>query len=145
MHSRCLDFNPTDPRSTRYNPLLEVRKGPNEVRDAQTIADILVDPEGAVERRDHWQATSHSLLSGAILHVLYGEPDKTLSGLATFLSDPRRSIGETIHAMLHTQHLGDRPHPVVAGAARELLNKSANELSGVLSTTMAFLGSTAIR
>ena len=31
-------------------------------------------------------------------------------------------------------------HPVVAQAARELLNKSENERSGVLSTAMSFLG-----
>ncbi len=53
--SHCLLFNPTDPRSARYNPLLEVRKGPDEVRDVQNIADILVDPEGALERRTHWE------------------------------------------------------------------------------------------
>ena len=39
-----------------------------------------------------------------------------------------------------TPHLGDHPHPVVASAARELLNKSENERSGVLSTAMSFLG-----
>src|SRR5204862_231646 len=32
------------------------------------------------------------------------------------------------------------PHPVVASTARELLNKSDNERSGVLSTAMSFLG-----
>ena len=42
--------------------------------------------------------------------------------------------------MMTTLHLGDRPHPVVASAARELLNKSENERSGVLSTAMSFLG-----
>jgi type IV secretion system protein VirD4 len=42
--------------------------------------------------------------------------------------------------MLQTPHLGDRPHPVVASAARELLNKSENERSGVLSTALSFLG-----
>ncbi|CCV08624.1 hypothetical protein MESS2_760146 [Mesorhizobium metallidurans STM 2683] len=44
--SYCLLFNPTDLRSARYNPVLEVLKGPNEVRDVQNIADILVDPGG---------------------------------------------------------------------------------------------------
>src|SRR5437763_8749867 len=33
-----------------------------------------------------------SLLAGAILHVLYAEEDKTLAGVATFLSDPSRPI-----------------------------------------------------
>jgi len=62
--SHCLLFDPTAARSARYNPLLEVRKGAAEVRDVQNIADILVDPEGALERRTHWEKTSHSLLVG---------------------------------------------------------------------------------
>jgi type IV secretion system protein VirD4 len=44
--SHCLLFDPTDARSAAYNPLLEVRRGPQEVRDVQNIADVLVDPEG---------------------------------------------------------------------------------------------------
>ena len=142
--SHCLLFNPTDPRSARYNPLLEVRKGPDEVRDVQNIADILVDAEGALERRNHWEKTSHALLVGAILHVLYAEEEKTLARVATLLSDPRRSFEHTLRAMMATNHLGtpERPevHPVVASAAREVLNKSDNERSGVLSTAMSFLG-----
>jgi type IV secretion system protein VirD4 len=133
-------FDPTNPASAAYNPLLEIRKGDYEVRDAQNIADILVDPEGALERRNHWEKTSHSLLVGAILHVLYADADKTLAGVANFLSDPSRSIEATLNDMLATPHLGERVHPVVASAARELLNKSENERSGVLSTTMSFLG-----
>ena len=137
---RVLLFDPTNPESAAYNPLLEVRRGDAEVRDVQNVADILVDPEGALERRSHWEKTSHSLLVGAILHVLYAGPDKTLAGVAEFLSDPRRPIEATLRAMMATPHLGDRPHPVVASAARELLNKSENERSGVLSTAMSFLG-----
>src|ERR1700730_8890645 len=137
---RVLLFDPTDPDSSAYNPLLEVRRGDTEVRDVQNVADILVDPEGALERRNHWEKTGHSLLVGAILHVLYAEPDKTLAGVANFLSDPNREILKALKAMLETRHLGDRPHPVVASAARELLNKSDNERSGVLSTAMSFLG-----
>ena len=142
--SHCLLFNPTDVRSARYNPLLEVRRGTHEVRDVQNIADILVDPEGALERRNHWEKTSHSLLVGAILHILYTEEEKTLAHVATFLSDPQRSFVATLKRMMETNHLGtpDAPmvHPVVASAAREVLNKSENERSGVLSTAMSFLG-----
>ena len=98
-------------------------------------------PEGSLERRNHWEKTSHSLLVGAILHVLYAEPDKTLAGVASFLSDPKRPIETTLRAMMTTPHLGEAgPHPVIASAARELLNKSENERSGVLSTAMSFLG-----
>ncbi|MBG6461431.1 conjugal transfer protein TraG [Pseudomonas aeruginosa] len=138
--SHCLLFNPTDPASAAYNPLLEVRRGAHEVRDVQNIADILVDPEGALERRNHWEKTSHALLVGAILHVLYASQDKTLRGVANFLSDPACTFELTLHRMMSTPHLGDAPHPVVASAAREVLNKSDNERSGVLSTAMSFLG-----
>ena len=43
--------NPTDTGSGTYNPLLEVWRSSHNVRDVQSIADILVDPEGALERR----------------------------------------------------------------------------------------------
>lgn len=138
---RVLLFDPTNATSAAYNPLLEVRRGEWEVRDVQNVADVLVDPEGSLERRNHWEKTSHALLVGAILHVLYAEQDKTLAGVANFLSDPRRPIEKTLRAMMLTKHLGEAgTHPVVASAARELLNKSENERSGVLSTAMSFLG-----
>lgn len=140
-HGRVLLFDPTNSRSAAYNPLLEVRRGEWEVRDVQNVADVLVDPEGSLERRNHWEKTSHALLVGAILHVLYAEQDKTLAGVASFLSDPKRPIEITLRAMMTTPHLGEAgTHPVIASAARELLNKSENERSGVLSTAMSFLG-----
>ena len=142
--SHCLLFDPPTPASARYNPLLDVRRGENEVRDVQNIADILVDPEGSLERRNHWEKTGHALLVGVILHVLYAEEDKTLAGCARFLSDPAHSFERTLTKMMKTNHIGTDAaplaHPVVAQAARELLNKSENERSGVLSTAMSFLG-----
>ncbi|WP_328279484.1 conjugal transfer protein TraG [Sphingobium sp.] len=141
QHGRVLLFDPTNAASAAYNPLLEVRRGQWEVRDVQNVADVLVDPEGSLERRNHWEKTSHALLVGAILHVLYAEPDKTLAGVAAFLSDPARPIETTLDRMMATPHLGEAGvHPVIASAARELLNKSDNERSGVLSTAMSFLG-----
>jgi type IV secretion system protein VirD4 len=140
-HGRVLLFDPTNVNSSAYNPLLEVRQGEWEVRDVQNIADILVDPEGSLDKRNHWEKTSHSLLVGAILHVLYAEKDKTLAGVAAFLSNPKQPIEATLRAMMETQHLGEAGvHPVIASSGRELLNKSENERSGVLSTAMSFLG-----
>ena len=115
QHGRVLLFDPTNAKSSAYNPLLEVRRGEWEVRDVQNIADILVDPEGSLEKRNHWEKTSHALLVGAILHVLYAEEDKTLAGVASFLSDPKRPIESTLSAMMRTPHLGEAGvHPVVA-------------------------------
>ena len=138
--SRCWRFEPTSPDSVRFNPLLEIRKGEYEVRDVQNVADILVDPDGSKERHDHWEKTGHALLVGVILHVLYAEEDKSLSGVANFLSNPSHGIDATLNYMLTYPHLGEAPHPVVAACAREMMNKSENELSGVVSTAMSFLG-----
>jgi type IV secretion system protein VirD4 len=141
--SHCLYFNPTEAHSIRYNPLLEVRKGAHEVRDAQNIADILVDPEGTQKTLNHWDRTSHELLVGAILHVLYAEADKSLNRVVGLLSDPARPFEQTLRAMMATNHLGSidapQPHPVVAAIARSLLDKSDNERSGVHSTALSYL------
>jgi type IV secretion system protein VirD4 len=141
--SHCFKFDPTDPGSARFNPLLEVRKGPNEVRDVQNIADILIDPEGAREIRDHWQKTAYGLLVGAILHVLYAEKEKTLARVARLLSDPSRSIDRTLWVMMTTNHLGTEEapqvHPTVADHARAVMNKVPNERSGVVSTAVSLL------
>lgn len=141
--SNCILFDPTNQQSARFNPLLEIRKGPREVSDAQNIADILVDPEGSLERRNHWDKTAHSLLVGTILHVLYAEEEKTLARVATVLADPKRSARRALLTMMKTNHLGTETepavHPTVAEIAQELLNKSENERSGVISTAMSFL------
>ena len=137
--SDCLHFNPISRRTHRYNPLLVIRKGDNEVRDTQNVADMLVDPEGSLEKLDHWQLSSHALFVGVILHILYAEKDKSLAGLAQFLSNPAHTFTETLNVMSRTMHLGTTVHPVVAGVVRELLNKDYRELSGVLSTAMSFL------
>lgn len=142
--STCLRFDPTDFDSPRFNPLMEVRLGLREVSDAQNIADILVDPTGSLEDGGHWKDKARELLVATILHVLYAEENKTLAGCARFLSSPDRPISDALDLMLKTKHKIDefgepRVHPVVAETARELADKTANERSGILSTTLRFL------
>jgi type IV secretion system protein VirD4 len=100
---RVLLFHPANPESAAYNSLLEIRRRDAAVRNVQNIADILVDPEGALERGDRWEKTSHSLLVAAILRVLYAEANKTLAGVATFLSDPSRPIERTLQIVMRTR------------------------------------------
>ena len=143
-----LKFEPTatDGSSVRFNPLEEIRlRTDKEVSDVQNIVTMIVDPDGK-GLNDHWAKTGHALLVGAVLHVLYAEPDKTLTGVANFLSEPSRTLLDTLNYMLGTEHdpTGTRGwpenvHPVVAASARDMLNKSENEMSGVLSTAMSFL------
>ena len=97
------------------------------------------------ERRNHWEKTGHALPVGAILHVPHAEKEKTPAQVASFLSDPGRSFERTLRVMMSANRLGPeggkpRTRPVVAQAARELLNKSENERLGVLSTAMSFPG-----
>jgi type IV secretion system protein VirD4 len=137
--SHCLRFDPTNEHSVRFNPLMEVRPHPLDVRDTQNIAEILVNPDTTAEQRDHWKLTGHAFLVAVILHVLYAEQDKSLAGVLHFLTDPARSLPEQLTTMLETRHLPTGPHPAVAGGAREMLNRSDNERSGVLSTAISFL------
>src|SRR3546814_19252592 len=74
-------------------------------------------PEGALERRNHWEKTSHSLLVGAILHILYAEEDKTLARVASFLYDPQRPFTATLRRMMTTNHLGTADEPEIGRAS----------------------------
>jgi len=136
--SHCLYFNPIDRASCHYNPLSEIRPGDPIVADTQNVAQLLVDPDGKGFKQ-HWDRMCFSLLVGSILHVLHAEPDKTLSGLATFLADPRRDIGKTLKVMLTTDYPDPAVTRTIQSTAREMLQKDPRELSAVVSTALGFL------
>lgn len=152
-NNRAVKFEPSamDGSSARFNPLAEVRIGTDrEVADVQNIMTMIVDPDGK-GLKDHWQKSSQALLVGVALHVLYAGENKTLNGVLAFLSDPTRSLADSMHFMLDTDHDMTGPgwpnadgspnycHPVVAAAARDMLNKADEERSGVVSTAISFL------
>jgi type IV secretion system protein VirD4 len=158
LGSRVLKFDPAnnDGSSCRFNPLDNIRiRTDYEVKDTQNIVQILTDPEGKASQSEeaHWIATSSALLLGVVLHVMYVEPDKTLGGVAGFLSDPSfESSTQMFEYMLNAQHdptgemnwrsLSGSPtttHPVVAMAARDMLNRDPKESSSVMSTAVRFL------
>jgi type IV secretion system protein VirD4 len=138
--SYVIYFNPTDPEcSAHFNPLFEVRADENQIRDVQNIADQLVDPHGK-GKESHWDRTADQFLLGVILHVLHAEADKSLYGLAKFLSDPNRSFDKTLKWMKACPHDEGLAHERIASAAQAMLNKSEEERSGILSTALGFLG-----
>ena len=154
LGSLCLRFNPTatDGRSACFNPLSEIQPGPLEVRGAQQIADILTSGESQLQD-PHWRTTAADLLTGAILHCLYTARDKSLPGVLHLLSDPSRTIESTLSEMIETKHdpaaerawadpITGAPvqtHPVIAAAARTMLNRSERERGSVLSTAIRSL------
>lgn len=148
-----LKFEPAalDGTSVRFNPLDEVRlRTDREVADVQNIMTMIVDPDGK-GLRDHWQKSAQALLVGVALHVLYSERNKTLNGVIEFLSHPARSIEDTLIFMLETDHDLVGPgwpkpdgtpnycHPVVAAAARAMLNTASEEQSSALSSAISYL------
>ena len=145
--SDILYFNPNSLSTTRFNPLSEIRSGECEVRDAQNIANMIVEPDRPGVH-DHWIRTGNSLLTAAILHVKYAASpwEQNLNGVAKLLSRPDKTLTETLQEMLETKHIRDennqplKPHPGVAAAVRDVLNKSGDDKSSVVSTVMGYLG-----
>lgn len=129
--------------SAGFNVLEEVRLGtPYEVADAQNVAQMLCDPNGK-GLEDHWQKTSFALLTGLILHVLYAGKARgdvaSLADAAHVLSDPARSADDLWKEMVANQHLKTGPHPAVAAAGRDMLDREARERGSVLSSAKTYL------
>lgn len=132
-------FAPTAKVTHRYNPVTQIRRGEAEVRDAQVLADMLVDPEGGLRERSHWQLRAFELLVAAILWTLYAEEKKTLARIGELLADPKRPILSLLEDMLTRPILNGAVHPVVAAGARQLLDMAEAERSGVVSTALGYL------
>lgn len=141
--SRCLAFNPTNAASVRFNPLFEIRHGPEEVRDTQNLVEMLVNPTGSKASLDIWDQQASQLLVALVLHVLYTEPPerKNLAVVRARLLDFER----TCLAMSNTNHrknpeTGDmEPHPEIHLVAQELLSQPDKFQASVRGTAAAYL------
>ena len=139
----CLLFNPTRPDVNHFNPLLEVRKGPHEVRDVQNIVQMLVNPDGAKRTLDVWDQNASQFLTALILHVLYAEPpeQKHLGRVRELLLD----FTNTCHTMLRTLHrLNPRTgvpevYPEINRVAQSMLHQADRFRSSVRGTAEAYL------
>jgi len=129
--------------SVGFNPLEEIRLGTiHEVGDSQNLVTVIVDPDGK-GLVDHWAKTSHALLVGVCLHVLYKARASgkagTLPDVALALSDPERPVEDLYQEMLANAWDNGERHPVIAASARDMLNRPEEERGSVLSTAMSFL------
>lgn len=112
LGNRVLMFDPLaeDKSSVRYNPLAEIRFGTSaEIGDVMNICDIIVDPDGKA-KLDHWGKTAHTLLTGAILHLLYAYSKEnrgvpSLTDVVSFLSSPERPFDEQMDKMKNYAHI----------------------------------------
>jgi type IV secretion system protein VirD4 len=142
-YQHCLFFNPTRPGGAHYNPLLEVRKGPHEVRDVQNLVEQLVNPDGSKRTLDVWDQNASQFLVGLVLHVLYAEPDgqKHIGRVRDLLLD----FNATCAAMMTTPHRPDpatgepQVYPEVARVAKSLLGQAERFRSSVRGTAEGYL------
>lgn len=143
-----LRFEPTDPGNdcATFNILEEVRIGtPNETRDIQCIANLLIDPDGK-GLDNHWAKTGFALMTGAITYCLYDAhfKEKDTPSLKDVLDVV--SCGN-IRGMLQQWDAGFRDektgksyyHPLIKQMAAFLMSIEDRELSSVFSTGKACL------
>lgn len=138
-------FAPTERASNCFNPLLEVRRGENEVRDVQNIVDIIVDPKGETRGAEQfWNNSAKNILVGVILHVLYAEPleRKTLAVVRAKLADLDRAADEMRTTLHRLNRATGEPqvHPEVLHAATSYLTGEERLRSGIKATAESFFG-----
>ncbi len=136
--SRVIYYNPTDARTARFNPLLEIRAGVSEVRDAQNIADMVVDPhgQGLEGENEFWKSKGRAFLVAAILHVFHTKPDKSLYGVTRLLADPTRRVADTLKEMLAMESTIPWGGSVIAQGARELEDMAEETQRDVIATAL---------
>jgi type IV secretion system protein VirD4 len=139
-----LRFSPTRAGSARFNPLFEVRKGVDEVRDVQNIVEIIVDPAGDGRHEDFWDRSAKQVLVGLILHVLYVEPEhrKTLAVVREKLRD-LDACAEHMRLVLHRRSPetgAPETHPEVLHAADSYLAGEERMRTGIRATAESFFG-----
>ncbi len=137
LNNKVLKFEPAVKDSVKWNPLLEIRKGDNEVSDAQSIALLIVDPMGK-GLDDHWVKTAYSLLTGCILYLINDKEKQekgqvSLSYLDKMLSDPELPLQSLWEAMSKSDN------QVARQVGQDMKDKPENEAGSIVSTAKSEL------
>jgi len=139
--SHVLCFEPTSETSVGFNPLMEIRKGPNEVADTQNLCEMLSNPFGTT-KKDHWSISATALLVGVVLFVLYNRKEKTLRNVYHELNNP------DVPVMKLFEKMSESEHSTIAEVARNVLNKTqksgedyipTDELNSIISSASSYL------
>lgn len=159
LGQKVFRFDPADPsdNGAHYNPFIEIRlASPKAIPDIQNIATILVDPEGK-GLNDYWSEAAFAFMSGALAHVVVTSQANgrraSLNDLALAMANEDGDISELFESMIETDHAaiikqlypempdhhGHSIHQFISSSGREMLNKSDNERSGVIGSTVSKL------
>lgn len=136
-----------------WNPLDEIRIFTlKDVADAQMIMAMACDPKGK-GLDDYFDKAGYEFMTAVALHVRYKGQNGSLAGCAEFLGDPLWDSDKQMYTeMMQAIHdpegkmgwkdsLGNpsKTHPMIANAAKTMLNKEDKDRSGVLSTAKSLL------
>lgn len=142
-----------DGTAARWNPLDEIRTfTERDVSDSQMVMGMICDPSGK-GLEEYFEKAASEFLTGLALHMRYSKGDGSLAGCAKFLGDPLWESDKQMYTeMMGAEHDPDgkmpwtdtfgkptKTHPMVANAAKTMLNKEDKDRSGVLSTAKSFL------
>ncbi|RWA53155.1 hypothetical protein AU476_15175 [Cupriavidus sp. UYMSc13B] len=150
-----IKFEPacTDGTGACWNPLEEIRIFTlRDVADAQMIMTMACDPKGK-GLDDYFDKAGYEFLTAVALHVRYTSPEGSLAACANFLGDPNWDSDKQMYTeMMQATHdpegkmdwkdsFGNatKTHPMIANAAKTMLNKEDKDRSGVLSTAKSLL------
>lgn len=125
--SYVIYFNPSseEEASARLNPLAEVRRGVNSIKDTNQIAQILGDDDS----NPFWTVGAKELLQTTMLYVIYACQEKTLSQTLELLFD-----GEaTLEMMLATDFEDDYIRRAIHGVAKKVLGAESKVRKGWIS------------
>ncbi|MDL2260392.1 type IV secretory system conjugative DNA transfer family protein, partial [Deltaproteobacteria bacterium OttesenSCG-928-K17] len=163
--NKVLRFDPSDSEgaSAAFNPLEEIRlDSAMSIPDVQQIASMVMDPNGK-GLEDYWNKAAFGFFGGAVLHclikTLYEQKrPASLYDVAVMLEDPERPVKDVFDEMLKMDHaammaemfpklveanpdnpFGQAAHVYIASAARGMLSKAENEMSGVVNTATSNL------
>lgn len=139
MGQKIYYFNPTDYKSHCYNPLDAIRAGkPQAVKDAQTIANIIISNPDPNSNSSHWDNNARALLTGLILHVVHayeiGTPERSIGGIYRLMSDPTQPLNDILE---NIKAAG--AHHISQNMAAQILNKAEEEASGIISTMITYM------
>jgi type IV secretion system protein VirD4 len=130
--ARVVRLSLTQPGSARFSLPQAIRRGtPHEFFDAASIAEMHIDAGGGKEDHDHWEKTSKSFLTCALLYEVHTRPMPTMSHVASFWSQPGQQARDLLGYVV--RHAPTQP---IAELGQEVLNKTEREASGVLSSMM---------
>lgn len=135
LNNIVMKFEPAAIDSVKWNPFDEIRVGTvDEVADAQSLALLIVDPQGkGLDGQDaHWKKTSYSLITGCILFLLEkkskNESEANMRELDKLLSDTSRPLTELWEEMKNSKN------EIVKQVGQDMLDKPENEGGSIIST-----------